>query len=61
MLEMKLVLAKILQGWDLSLASDRPVLPKRRGATIAPNNGVPLILNGKRDRVKQNAEALNFV
>ena len=68
MLEMKLVLAKILQGWDLSLASDcvasrrhRPVLPKRRGATIAPNNGVPLILNSKRDRVKQNAEALNFV
>ena len=54
MLEMKLVLAKILTNWDLSLTSDRPVLPKRRGATIAPNNGVPLILNGKRARVKPN-------
>lgn len=54
LLEMKLVLAKILTGWDLSLNSDRPILPKRRGATIAPANGVPLIVNGKRDRIKRN-------
>ena len=60
LLEMKLVLAKVLQGWDLSLTSDRPILPKRRGATIAPNNGVPLILNGKRARVKQSVEALDY-
>ncbi|HHP7231194.1 MAG TPA: cytochrome P450 [Xenococcaceae cyanobacterium] len=54
LLEMKLVLAKILTGWDLSLISDRPILPKRRGATIAPDNGVPLIFNGKRSQVKKN-------
>ena len=48
LLEMKLVLAKTVTRWDLSLASDRPTMPKRRGGTIAPNNGVPLVLNGKR-------------
>ncbi|MEL6496716.1 MAG: cytochrome P450 [Cyanobacteria bacterium J06623_7] len=48
LLEMKLVLAKIITTWDLSLASDRPTLPTRRGGTIAPNNGVPLVLNGDR-------------
>ncbi|VEP17633.1 putative cytochrome P450 110 [Hyella patelloides LEGE 07179] len=50
LLEMKLVLATVLTRYDLTLASDRPVVPTRRGATIAPNNGVPLILQGKRDR-----------
>jgi cytochrome P450 len=54
LLEMKLVLAKILKEWDLSLTSDRPILPKRRGATIAPDNGVPLISNGKRSQTKRD-------
>ena len=36
------------------LTSDRPILPKRRGATIAPSNGVPLTLNGRRSRTKKN-------
>ncbi|MEO1005797.1 MAG: cytochrome P450 [Cyanobacteria bacterium J06638_38] len=54
LLEMKLVLAKIFTGWDLSLTSDRPIRPKRRGATIAPDNGVPLIVNGKRSQTPKN-------
>lgn len=54
LLEMKLVLAKVVQGWDLSLTSDRTILPKRRGATIAPDNGVPLFLNSKRSQNKQS-------
>ena len=54
LLEMKLVLAKILTGWDLSLTSDHTIRPKRRGATIAPDNGVPLIVNGKRSQVRAN-------
>ena len=58
LLEMKLVLAKILKGWDLSLTSDRTILPKRRGATMAPDNGVPLKLNGKRSPVKNMAITL---
>ncbi len=54
LLEMKLMLAKILTRWDLSLTSDRAILPKRRGATIAPDDGVPLILNGKRSQIQKN-------
>lgn len=49
LLEMKLVLAKILSEWDLALASNRPVIPKRRGATVAPHNGVPMVVKGKRE------------
>ena len=60
LLEMKLVLAKILKGWDLSLTSDREILPKRRGATIAPDNGVPLILKGKRSQIKQGELIANY-
>ena len=58
LLEMKIILAKIVTQWDLDLASDRPVFPKRRGATLAPHNGVPLILKGKRS-VKALASAKN--
>ncbi len=54
LLEMKLVLATTLTNWDLSLKSDRAILPKRRGATIAPDDGVPLILNGKRSQIQKN-------
>lgn len=54
LLEMKLVLAKILTGWDLSLTNARPILPRRRGATIAPSNGVPLTVNGKRERIERS-------
>jgi cytochrome P450 len=48
MLEMKLVLATVLTRYELALASDRPVIPQRRGGTIAPNNGVPIVMTGKR-------------
>ena len=54
LLEMKLVLAKTVSKWDLSLASDRPSLPRRRGATIAPHNGVPLVVNRQSDRRQNN-------
>ncbi|MBE9045130.1 cytochrome P450 [Pleurocapsales cyanobacterium LEGE 10410] len=54
LLEMKLVLATVLSNWNLSLTSARPILPKRRGATIAPDNGVPLTLNGRRSRTKRD-------
>ncbi len=48
MLEMKLVLGTVLSRYHLALANNKPVKPKRRGGTIAPNNGVPLIMTGKR-------------
>ena len=42
MFEMKLVLAKVLSRYSLELAENRPVLPVRRGLTMAPSGGVRL-------------------
>ena len=46
--EMKLVLAALLQNWTLELASTGPVLPRRRGVTLAPHDGVLAKLTGTR-------------
>ena len=43
-LEINLVLATILKTRSLTLASDEPVAPSRRGVVIATNNGVPLLV-----------------
>ena len=48
MLEMKLVLATIMSKYELTLASKKPEKPSRRGVTMAPSNGVPLVMAGKR-------------
>ncbi len=48
MLEMKLVLALILSKYTLALAENKPIPPMRRGGTMAPGNGVPLVLTGLR-------------
>ncbi|MEG4421015.1 cytochrome P450 [Microcoleus sp. LAD1_D5] len=47
MFEMKLVLAKVLSRYSLELAENRPVLPVRRGLTMAPAGGVRLLVKGK--------------
>jgi cytochrome P450 len=57
MLELKLVIATVLQNYELTLASDRPAKAQRRGLTIAPNNGVPLVMVKKVEKDKgQKAE-----
>jgi len=43
MFEMKLVLATILRRTQLKLAENRPVLPARRGVTMAPVGGVKMV------------------
>ncbi|MEG4849303.1 cytochrome P450 [Microcoleus sp. B5-D4] len=48
MFEMKLVLAKVLSRYSLELAENRPVLPVRRGLTMAPAGGVHLTV---KDRI----------
>lgn len=48
MLEMKLVIATILSKYDLKLANNKPIKPMRRGGTLAPSNGVPLVVNSFR-------------
>jgi cytochrome P450 len=42
--EMKLVLATILQRYELALADQRPERPKRRGVTFAPERGVKMVM-----------------
>ncbi|NEP10777.1 MAG: cytochrome P450 [Symploca sp. SIO2C1] len=46
--EMKLVLATILYNYQLALADNQSVKPKRRGVTIAPAGGVKMVLNQRR-------------
>ena len=43
--EMKIVLATIMQQSQLTLSSMNPEIPKRRGVTLAPKNGVAMILH----------------
>lgn len=47
-LEMKLVLATILSQYQLTLVEDKPVKLQRRGFTLAPAGGVPMVMTGKR-------------
>lgn len=44
MFKMKLVLATILSNYQLVLADQKPEKPQRRGLTIAPANGVKMML-----------------
>ncbi|MDJ0510348.1 MAG: cytochrome P450 [Crocosphaera sp.] len=44
-LEMKLVLASIISNYSLDLTTQKPVKPQRRGFTISPAGGVPVILS----------------
>lgn len=48
MLEMKLVLGTVLSRYQLALANNQPVKPKRRGPAVSPSDGVPMITKGKR-------------
>jgi unspecific monooxygenase len=46
--EMKLVLARILRNYDLETAETGPVVPIRRGVTIAPKGGVHMVMVEQR-------------
>jgi cytochrome P450 len=52
MFEMKLVLATILSRYQLALAQPRPVQPVRRGITIVPSRGVPVVVAHERKAKK---------
>lgn len=54
MLEMKLVITTILSKYDLQLQNVRQVKPERRGITLVPSTGIPLILTGFRDFNKES-------
>jgi cytochrome P450 len=42
--EMKIVLATILSNFDLELCDRKPVKPRRRGVTLAPEGGIKMTL-----------------
>jgi cytochrome P450 len=44
MYEMKLIVATILSNFQLALTDNRPVHPTRRGITIVPSGGVPMVV-----------------
>lgn len=46
--EMKLVLATILQRYELALADSQPERPKRRAVTLGPERGVRMTLRSRR-------------
>jgi cytochrome P450 family 110 len=46
--EMKLAVATLLLNYRFRLADDQPEQPQRRGVTLAPARGVPMVLEGKR-------------
>ncbi|NJL61217.1 MAG: cytochrome P450 [Methylacidiphilales bacterium] len=50
--EMKLVLATILSRYQLELVDKQPEKLKRRGPTLAPGNGVKMIITGQREAQK---------
>lgn len=58
MLEMKLVLATVLSRYQLVLVDDKPVMPERRGVTLAPSGGVAIRMVGKRKQPLQPAKPL---
>lgn len=45
--EMKLAIAKIITEYDLTLAENKEIKPKRRGVVLSPEGGVKMIFNGK--------------
>lgn len=46
--ELKLAVATLLSGYRFRLADNKEELAKRRGVTLAPARGVPMIFEGKR-------------
>lgn len=46
-LELKLVLTTILLNWEVELVNEKPCRPVRSGLTIAPHDGVPLVIKHK--------------
>jgi cytochrome P450 len=47
--EMKIAIATILANYDLALLDNQPEKPRRRGLTLAPSRGVPMLLKGRRE------------
>ncbi|MEH2094390.1 cytochrome P450 [Nostoc sp.] len=58
--EMKLVLAKILLGYQLELASQQPERPKRDTLNFPPASGLKMVLLGQRSGSNSNSLPIEF-
>ncbi|BBM85483.1 cytochrome P450 [Candidatus Uabimicrobium amorphum] len=47
--EMKIVIAHLLQNYQLELCSDKPVSAVRRGVTFFPKGGIPMVVRERRE------------
>ncbi|MGM3308362.1 cytochrome P450 [Anabaena sp. WFMT] len=54
--EMKLVLAKILSGWQLELANTRDIKPKRRGLVTGPDRPIQMVVKSQRQAKSRTLE-----
>lgn len=57
--EMKLVLATIVSRFQLALVDRRKVLPVRRGLTVAPPGGMPMVVTSERQNTLLTSSAAN--
>ena len=57
MYEMKVILGTVLRGYRLRLASASPIAYVRRGITMGPRGGVPMICDGERERASSRIQA----
>lgn len=58
MFEMKLVLATILSRFQLELTAKNPVRPVRRGITIVPSGGVPIVVRSDNRCIKRSVASI---
>jgi cytochrome P450 family 110 len=52
--ELKLAIVTLLSHYQFHLADSRPERPRRRGVTLAPGRGVPMVFEGPRVRRPKN-------
>ena len=49
---MKLAIAMMVANYRFELADDKPETASRRGVTLAPTRGVPMVFKGTRQTEK---------
>ncbi|MGK7918886.1 MAG: cytochrome P450 [Trichodesmium sp.] len=59
--EMRLVLATLLSNFEMELADNQPVKPKRRGITLGPAGGVKMLMKGERKQVEKKSPSVAVV
>ena len=47
-------------NYEIDLATQKPEKPKRRGITLAPGNGVQIIIKGKRSPQSKSTADRHF-